>query len=40
MAKKIIMDEGYEKELAAAVKRGKELDKQKKTPAKKKVKRK
>lgn len=42
MAKKIVMDKGYEKELADAVKRGKELDKQmgKKSGGKKTVKRK
>lgn len=45
MAKKIVMDDGYDKKIADAVKRGKQLDRElakgrKTTPAKKKVKRK
>lgn len=45
MAKKIMMDKGYDKEIADAIKRGKKLDKElakekKDQPAKKKVKRK
>lgn len=44
MAKKITMDTEYDKEIAAAIKRGKQLDKElgkgKKTEPKKKVKRK
>jgi len=42
MAKKNVLDKGYNKELADAVKRGKQVDKQMKraTPKKKTVKRK
>lgn len=44
MAKKIMMDKDYDKEIADAIKRGKQIDKElaksKKSTAKKKVKRK
>lgn len=40
MTKKITMDKGYDKELAEAVKHGKELDKKKAKQPTKKVKRK
>lgn len=40
MSKKFVMDKGYDKELADAVRRGKELENQKKSSTKKTVKRK